>query len=94
MSEYPESEKLSRLKEERGAVQEFLDWAEGEGMHLMRWGARGGQAYPVFGRDDIIYRWLEIDPTKLETERRAMLASMRGPREAGMVELDDGNKGN
>lgn len=82
MSEYPESERLSKFSDERGAVLEFLEWAEGEGVHLMRWAEKGSLAYFAEARDTLIYRWLEIDPDKLEQERRDMLASLRGEDDA------------
>lgn len=57
--EYPECEKLAAIHDERRAITEFIEWA----------GHRIGSER----LDELIMEFYDIDPDKLETERREML---------------------
>lgn len=37
MSDYPEHDKLSKIKDRSQAIGEFLEWLSGQGVNLMRW---------------------------------------------------------
>lgn len=73
---YPECEKLAREDKRRTAVIHFLEWCAEQRIELAKMDERG-HLDPVMERDDqIVLRWLEIDPQKLEDERREMLESL------------------
>lgn len=74
---YPENEKLAMFDSERRAVAWFLEWLDEQGITLCE--RRGATDYLVpsgLQGEAIILKWLEIDPKKLEDERRAMLESL------------------
>ena len=88
---YPEHAKLMAVRDQSQAVGEFLDNA---GFVLAEWfdddscdegrrcplrGDESDHLHPV--TDDIqrvLEKWFEIDGKKIEDEKRAMLAEMRG----------------
>lgn len=75
---YPECEKLAREDKRRTPVLHFLEWCQEQGIELAKMDGRG-HLDPVMERDEeIVLRWLEIDPKKLEGERRAMLEALGG----------------
>lgn len=63
---YPECEKLSAIHDERRAITEFIEWA---GNRLANTSATEV--------DELVMEFYDIDPDKLETERRAMLEEAR-----------------
>lgn len=66
MSDYPEHDRLSAIKDESQAQGEFLQWLSDEGeIHLYR---------PL---KELLAEYHEIDLSKIETEKRAMLAKIR-----------------
>lgn len=80
---YPECEKLGASIRERNAIVEFLEWASQEkGARLCNvprgdYGAIGWHPLTE-NAQTLAHEFLEIDETKLEAERRAMLAAARG----------------
>lgn len=75
--EYPECEKLSAVSDERRTLSEFFEWLESRGMLLCTYEPDFQIPWPVTkSNDTLIYEFLEIDPKKLDQERRAMLASL------------------
>lgn len=63
---YPECDKLSKIHDERVAINEFVAWA----------GSRLHGAGEI-KTDELVLEFYSIDPDKLETERQAMLAGLR-----------------
>lgn len=67
MSEYPEHDKLSAIKAESQAQGELLEWLADRGwLHL------------PMSIQNVLAEYHEIDLKKIETEKRAMLAMIRG----------------
>ena len=61
-SKYPECDKWAKVHSDAVAILGFLEWKdarEPKGMHI--------------SYQDLVYEYFEIDPKKLEEERRAML---------------------
>lgn len=72
-AEYPECEKLKRLRPRIDTISEFLDWLEGEDLHIC--GQNDNEFfYRYMGSfNSLIEKHLGISSTKLDNERRAML---------------------
>lgn len=74
---YPECTKLSNNHDEVSAILDFLEWLGGEKIQLGKYGQRGDLMYhmtPIAeSAQSLVYRFLDIDPVKLEEERRDML---------------------
>lgn len=70
MSEYPEHDKMQAIKNDSQAQGEILEWlSSSKGIML-------GQ-----GISELLAEYHEIDLKKIETEKRAMLAKIRGEGE-------------
>lgn len=67
MSEYPEHDKLSAIKNESQAQGELLEWLADRGWTNM-----------PMSIQNVLAEYHEIDLKKIETEKRAMLAKIRG----------------
>src|ERR1019366_574338 len=80
---YPECTKLDIHHEKILILQRFLDWCEEREPHVMLAKEEelnpGEELTPITGRrlELLIYKYFEIDPVKLETERRTMLDEQR-----------------
>lgn len=78
---YPECAKLSTHHNDILELQRFLDWCEEENVDQVVLGKRDtmGEVDEIHGRERelLIYKYFEIDPKKLEDERRAMLDEQR-----------------
>jgi hypothetical protein len=83
---YPECDKFHRVSDDVSTLHEFLEWLASEGLQvcsLKRTGQVGPDGpvehyFPIREqRDALIQRFFSIDPSKLESERRAMLAALR-----------------
>ena len=73
MGQYPEHEKLAAVQEQSQTIGEFLDlgpWT------LCRAGA-DGRYHPV-PIHEALAAWFEIDQNRIDDEKRAMLAAIRG----------------
>lgn len=88
MSDYPEHDKISAVKDETQAVGEFLEWLMATEYTLAvpyngdeDW---CGQLYvPAFPDiTQLLARWKGIDLSKIEAEKRQMLAAIRKANEA------------
>lgn len=79
-SEYPVSEKLAAIHDERIAIVQFIDWLSEQGITLAAPIEEGGdRLYPISEMSDtLIMRHFEIDERELERERRRMLAGLLG----------------
>jgi len=84
MENYPECEKMSKVKKQSQLVGEFLDWLvnereivlseyhEGEGRH------DDDVLMPISVRtEELLAEFFEIDLNKVEQERRQMLKELR-----------------
>lgn len=76
---YPEHEKMSKIQDESQAQGEFLEWLQSKGFVLMYWDDENDtwqyDYRPIRAR---LAEYHEIDLDKLEQEKRAMLAEVRG----------------
>lgn len=79
MNEYPEHQKLKAISDKSQAVHEFLEWLSREcGVELCTRHAKTEELIPWMKRhDDVIADFFEIDLTKINEEKEAMLAQMR-----------------
>jgi hypothetical protein len=69
--EYPQSEKLAQIREERVAINEFIEWLNNEkSISLVNEGTRSGIHQSV---DRLVMEFYGIDEKELERERREML---------------------
>jgi hypothetical protein len=77
MSEYPEHDKLNRVKNQTQTIGEFLEWL-------------GEQEYEICGTDkydrymptpltdqQLLAKYVGVDENKLELEKRKMLMKLR-----------------
>lgn len=76
---YPEHEKMSKIKDESQAQGEFIEWLQSKGFVLMYWDTDDDtwqyDHRPIRAR---LAEYHKIDLDKLEQEKRAMLAEIRG----------------
>jgi hypothetical protein len=84
-AEYPEHARLMAVKDRTQAVGEFLEWLGTQGITLAVREPEWDRLMPAHaGIEDLLGRWAEIDPGKIEAEKRQMLASIR----AGHAQAD------
>lgn len=76
MSDYPEHDKLEKIKDKTQAIGDFLEWASYEKDIVLCRETRDGY-WPAGGFMDLLADWAGIDRTKLEAEKRRMLAGIR-----------------
>lgn len=77
-TKYPEHEKLKAKQSESSILSEFIDFMSEQGWELAEFDDTTERLFPIRQRpDEIIGLFLEIDPKKLESEKRAMLAEIR-----------------
>jgi hypothetical protein len=84
-SPYPEHERQRLVLDKSQAIGEFLEWLTSEQNYVIaEWG--GGteetgsehRLYPVHRRiESWLAQYFQIDPVKIEAEKRAMLDAMR-----------------
>lgn len=78
---YPEHEKTSRVTSESQKLGEFLDWLGTQWIFLATPDPRanrfGGHVLITDDHEKLLARYFQIDLTKLEQEKRAMLAALR-----------------
>ena len=78
MSDYPEHEKLEKIAATSQAIGEFLEWLEEQGVVLCRFGGFD-MAYPCReSKETLLAQHFQINLAKLEAEKRAMIATLRG----------------
>lgn len=78
--ETPELDKQSRaIRDGAHRIGKFLDWAEGQGLHLCEWqeGIGGGRWYERSNFQKVIADFYDIDLDKIEAERLALLEWVR-----------------
>jgi len=76
VSEYPEHDKLARIRDKSQTIGEFLDMGP---WTLCKFDGNAWYPYPFM---KALAEWFEIDEQVLENEKRTMLAKQR--------ELNDG----
>jgi hypothetical protein len=74
---FPEHEKMAKITDKSQAIGEFLTWLGDEkSIYLTDHSDYRLEGIPVqWG--PLLYEFFEIDPVKIETEKRAMLDEMR-----------------
>lgn len=85
MSNYPEHEKMSKIADTSQKIGEFLDWLNSEkDIELKRWSEENNEYLSVFVSTTVLLaEFFEIDLTKIEAEKRAMLDAMRAMNDGG-----------
>lgn len=74
---YPLHAELKARLPEAQAIGAFLDWLEDQGLVLCKLHERTENYYPHYlSKERRIGEFLEIDPEKLDDEKRAMLAAL------------------
>ena len=86
MTDYPEHEKLSALNGKNQTIGEFLEWLNDNGYTICEWQNSGDEDrgyYPV-GRSltSWLSQYFQIDPVKIEQEKRVMLGELRAANDA------------
>lgn len=80
--QYPECEKLSAVRPEMMKITTFVEWLEEQGIKLCSPDDGGGMFSSGYAPvsesvEKILHRYFEIDPKKLEDERRLILERAR-----------------
>lgn len=74
--DYPECEKLSLHSSEMATIRSFMEWASGQGLEFGQWNGNRFETANI-NTESLLHQHFEIDEKKIESERRAMLASMQ-----------------
>lgn len=76
--EYPECEKLAEARDQIFLLQDFLDWLNSEGIYLADY-KEGGNYLSLVNAPihELFHRFLGIDSSKLEEERKKIVDSFR-----------------
>jgi len=76
--EYPEHTKLKAVNVETQAAYDFVEWLRTQGVFLAFTDSYGA-TYPANQSiDSMLAEWKDIDLRKIDEEKRAMLAKIRG----------------
>ncbi len=83
--ETPMLERLESVSEKVSTIREFLEWLSERGIVLAAWQTtpNGWQQLTVLSSREFPFRFFEIDESKLDAERRALLDATR--RAAGLT---------
>jgi len=74
MSEFPEHDKLHRIKDKSQAVGEFIEWMRGRGIEFCLYDEEEDELVPFQDSiEKILASYFGIDPAKLEEEKRQMI---------------------
>lgn len=74
----PECDKWAKVHEDSVVIQQFFEFLSSKGINLCYMEKTYEQFLPVMQtHDDLIYEYFEIDRSKLEQERRAILEKCR-----------------
>lgn len=89
--DYPECEKLGRVHEQIVTITQFMEWLSSEHVMLGKYLADWAESFQPISEntDQLLYRYFEIDPQKLEQERRAMLEKLRKDQTTNLEELGE-----
>lgn len=76
--DYPEHERLSKVRDKSQAIGEFLEWLNEQDLHLARYDHRGVKLEPVpWEIQNRLADFFGIDLNVLEDEKRTMLDEQR-----------------
>jgi len=89
--EFPEHEKLDKVKEKSQWLGEFIDWAQHEeGLHLCKWYVESEENHDFdrwqpshIGIQRLLAMFLNIDLIKLEKEKMQMLDIAKAYQDMG-----------
>jgi hypothetical protein len=101
-TKYPEHQKLKAVRAKSQAVGEFLDWLTAEKRITLavahehtascredglRCGYSAGDYLPASASTrELLAEFFDIDESKIENEKRAMLAELRGDDDSGLAQ--------
>lgn len=78
--DYPEHEKLAKVKDKSQAIGEFLNYGLEDGVLLARYD-KYDRLYPIHqSTEALLAKYFDIDLVVLEKEKRAMLDGLRKDR--------------
>ena len=79
MSEYPEHEKLSKVKDKSQVIGEFLEWLQGPKCYTIAFYPENSNSLFTVrtNTEKLIAEFFEVDLKKLEEEKIAMLNELR-----------------
>lgn len=79
MNEYPEHERLHKVKDKSQIIGEFLDWLNESGYHIAEYiDPEDEHLTPVgYTINDLLARYFDIDLDLIEKEKRQMLKEIR-----------------
>jgi hypothetical protein len=87
MSDFPEHDKLELVKNRSQTVGEFLEWLRDESGWTLCEEFTVDNFVPIhLTTEKILAKYFDIDPEKLEAEKRKMLASIRCQGDARPVD--------
>ncbi len=77
--QYSEHDKLKKVQPQSQAIGQFLEWLlDAKQYVICALDEKGYSWYPVRDSiEDLLYAYFEIDPKKIEQEKRAMLEEIR-----------------
>lgn len=79
MTDYPVSEKLAEIRDERIGINEFVEWLHGQGITLCSVPDGQNNYQPIARQtDSLVMEMYGIDERELERERRKMLEDLGG----------------
>lgn len=76
-TQYPEHEKLTKVKDESQSIGEFLEWLNPQGFAIAQWNGHTEQWDCGTRHEWLLAKYFGIDTDKLEQEKRQMLAEIR-----------------
>lgn len=82
MSDYPEHDKLEKIKDISQELGKFLDENSTKRRGEREPRVRLGGAWRWRSIENVLAEWFKIDTKKLDEEKRAMLAALRSERGA------------
>jgi hypothetical protein len=84
MAEYPEHEKLTKVKDQSQLIGAFLDWLEQSGYTICEYSKKREEFFPIH---QSVQKWLaeyfDIDLEKLDAEKVSMLDKLRKAQKGG-----------
>jgi uncharacterized protein with NRDE domain len=85
MTEYPEHEKLMKIKDKSQTIGDFLEWLGSEKeiylCSLVKYeGMKEQLQYIQKRKEDLLAEFFKIDLAKLEAEKQQMLETMRSKK--------------
>jgi len=80
---HPECEKFAAVRERAITIIDFLNWLEDQELNICTYDTGTDQWFPWAATEEgFLMKYAEVDPAKLEQERRALLDYQRALNEA------------